>query len=188
MSTNGWNVAMNEEKYFCQQPTPPPHQPSCWGDNSKTSSRQPKSYLAVSCKLSMTAWRLAAGTDLDTAGLRRRRGHTVRSRSLPRCRRSWRDRDQYSQSTSGSQAGSPACPRGRCRPSPWPAPRGPGPGGRGSSCQTGPPPAGDQSALEREVRLIRFYDSHNLTSQWKERRIAEVNCQYLWDGGNVILK
>ena len=129
-----------------------------------------------------------AVSDLDTAGLRRRRGHTVRSRSLPRCRRSWRDRDQYSQSTSGSPAGSPACPRGRCRPSPWPAPRGPGPGGRGSSCQTGPPPAGDQSALEREVRLIRFYDSHNLTSQWKERRIAEVNCQYLWDGGNVILK
>ena len=183
---------MKKSIFVNYQHPPPPSPPlqHSVGDEERTTVRLPHvrpSHIWL-CHANCP-WRLGARTDLETAGLRRRRGRRARSRSWRRCRRSWRDRDQCSQSAWGSQAGSPACPRVPCRPSPWSAPRAPCPGGRGSSCQTGPAPRWDLSDLGEGGgyllwSFITFYDF--LITM--ERRIAGLNCQYLWEGGNVILK
>ena len=174
-------------KVFLSIAVPPPAPPAqlvalqCWGDNSKTSSRQPQPAPVISgCVMQIVHDGLAAvaGTDLDTAGQRRRRGHTVRSRSLRRCRRSLRDRDQCSQSAWEFQAASPTCPLAPCRPSQWPAPRGPGPGGRGSSWRTGPSPSVEQSALGQDgcylifTKVLWFSDCQIVTSEWKEEYLG----------------
>ena len=194
---NWWKVAMNEAKYFCQLPPPSPSPVLfvlvCLVRTEEITVRLhhvSPSHIWL-CHAN-GPWRdLRAGTDLDTARLRRRRGRTAPSRSWRRCRRSWRGRDQCSLSTSEFQAGSPTCPREPCRPSPSPTRRGPGPGGMGSSWMSGPSPGSGQPTLGQEGCYYKCYFLSNKIlwfSHQNEKKNSWLNCPYLRYGGNVILK